>query len=489
MTHWYELGWHSATTSSTAENTFRSGRVYVIRCRKCKGEDRFPPHSASDEQLRKKKISEGWEIGKNPKQHLCPTCVRHKSPSISPPLPPVIALPGPEPRQPDSIPFLTEAWDAANSEDQQALISEICTRNTQLFLEIIDRLAAATSAAEMRRVMFNIWLRYAAPTLLEFWRHQADALQRTELIDWLKQQEILKSEDTLHNHWLHARPSEREAFDNYMRPRLERPLLERWHAATDDQRHKFLDYLGQAHLLQKPEPKPVDLFDAYDAAPADQRDSMVRQIDDHRRERGWYIGKTPPCGHCGEHGSDGGITGLCKQCIALGINLVAVAKPESEADATLCCSFCGKKAQQVRKLVAGDKANICNECLILANGAVAKSELKNPEAAFESQPKPPGKSSYRPPGAISKTEFAQLIRRNRSTVSGYMHKGLPQRADGFLDRETALAWYEQEQQRARPIDGTTRFGHQQTAEALIFEMDDDAAFAELATKLFGPSEK
>ena len=33
----------------------------------------------------------------------------------------------------------------------------------------------------------------------------------------------------------------------------------------------------------------------------------------------------------------------------------------------LRCSFCGKTEDQVKKLVAGAKALICNECVALAN--------------------------------------------------------------------------------------------------------------------------
>jgi ATP-dependent Clp protease ATP-binding subunit ClpX len=34
----------------------------------------------------------------------------------------------------------------------------------------------------------------------------------------------------------------------------------------------------------------------------------------------------------------------------------------------LRCSFCGKSEDQVKKLVAGAKALICNECVSIADG-------------------------------------------------------------------------------------------------------------------------
>ena len=36
-------------------------------------------------------------------------------------------------------------------------------------------------------------------------------------------------------------------------------------------------------------------------------------------------------------------------------------------DKKLRCSFCGKTEDQVKKLVAGAKALICNECVVIAD--------------------------------------------------------------------------------------------------------------------------
>ena len=36
-------------------------------------------------------------------------------------------------------------------------------------------------------------------------------------------------------------------------------------------------------------------------------------------------------------------------------------------DAALRCSFCGKREDQVKRLVAGAKALICNECVAVAD--------------------------------------------------------------------------------------------------------------------------
>ena len=51
--------------------------------------------------------------------------------------------------------------------------------------------------------------------------------------------------------------------------------------------------------------------------------------------------------------------------------------------AALRCSFCGKREDQVKKLIAGDKALICNEC-------VAKASQIMKDASTGDAPKWPG---------------------------------------------------------------------------------------------------
>jgi ATP-dependent Clp protease ATP-binding subunit ClpX len=55
----------------------------------------------------------------------------------------------------------------------------------------------------------------------------------------------------------------------------------------------------------------------------------------------------------------------------------------------LRCSFCGKTEDQVKKLVAGAKALICNECVGLAN-KIMKETPEDPGDATKpaSWPKP-----------------------------------------------------------------------------------------------------
>jgi ATP-dependent Clp protease ATP-binding subunit ClpX len=53
----------------------------------------------------------------------------------------------------------------------------------------------------------------------------------------------------------------------------------------------------------------------------------------------------------------------------------------------LRCSFCGKHQDEVKKLLGGDKALICNECVAVAKKLAKDSSAKT--AAWPVKPKPP----------------------------------------------------------------------------------------------------
>src|SRR3989304_2598325 len=48
-----------------------------------------------------------------------------------------------------------------------------------------------------------------------------------------------------------------------------------------------------------------------------------------------------------------------------------MARAESR-DSVMRCSFCGKHQREVKRLIAGSKANICNECVSLCNDILAE---------------------------------------------------------------------------------------------------------------------
>ena len=53
----------------------------------------------------------------------------------------------------------------------------------------------------------------------------------------------------------------------------------------------------------------------------------------------------------------------------------------------LGCSFCGKSQDQVRKLIAGPRVYICDECIELCNEIIAEEFEKGP-LIKEKVPKP-----------------------------------------------------------------------------------------------------
>jgi ATP-dependent Clp protease ATP-binding subunit ClpX len=52
----------------------------------------------------------------------------------------------------------------------------------------------------------------------------------------------------------------------------------------------------------------------------------------------------------------------------------------------LCCSFCGKSQNEVKKLIAGPSVYVCNECIDICNEIINDDERA--EAVTERQPLP-----------------------------------------------------------------------------------------------------
>jgi len=70
-----------------------------------------------------------------------------------------------------------------------------------------------------------------------------------------------------------------------------------------------------------------------------------------------------------------------------------MSKSSSDKERSLCCSFCGKSQQEVRKLIAGPTVFICDECVELCNGIISeeqkqkflktKTNLPSPQRIYE----------------------------------------------------------------------------------------------------------
>ena len=55
--------------------------------------------------------------------------------------------------------------------------------------------------------------------------------------------------------------------------------------------------------------------------------------------------------------------------------------PDAEPIPKLACSFCGKNQNDVRKLIAGPKVYICDECVDLCNDIIAEECDHEPNLA------------------------------------------------------------------------------------------------------------
>ena len=65
-----------------------------------------------------------------------------------------------------------------------------------------------------------------------------------------------------------------------------------------------------------------------------------------------------------------------------------MSKSGSERDKSLCCSFCGKTQQDVRKLIAGPAVFICDECVDLCNGIISEEKKQKYNKARMNLPSP-----------------------------------------------------------------------------------------------------
>ena len=63
-------------------------------------------------------------------------------------------------------------------------------------------------------------------------------------------------------------------------------------------------------------------------------------------------------------------------------------------DAVSRCTFCGKSENQVRKLVTGSGAAICDECIGLCVDIISEERVKDARAGVLQLPKPAQISAY-----------------------------------------------------------------------------------------------
>ena len=74
--------------------------------------------------------------------------------------------------------------------------------------------------------------------------------------------------------------------------------------------------------------------------------------------------------------------------------------PANELEPPVICSFCGKSQDQVRKIIAGPKVYICDECIDLCNDIIAEECDQEERLASRSRSRPPVVPSWVGAGAL-----------------------------------------------------------------------------------------
>jgi ATP-dependent Clp protease ATP-binding subunit ClpX len=82
----------------------------------------------------------------------------------------------------------------------------------------------------------------------------------------------------------------------------------------------------------------------------------------------------------------------------------------------LCCSFCGKSQNDVRKLIAGPGVYVCNECIDICNEIINDDEQTESSAARTTIPKPQEIKSFLDEYVIGQDES-----KKRLSVAVYQH--------------------------------------------------------------------
>lgn len=82
----------------------------------------------------------------------------------------------------------------------------------------------------------------------------------------------------------------------------------------------------------------------------------------------------------------------------------------------LCCSFCGKSQNDVKKLIAGPGVYVCNECIDICNEIINDDEQTETSAARTNLPKPQDIKSF-----LDEYVIGQEDSKKRLSVAVYQH--------------------------------------------------------------------
>ncbi|MEO8649100.1 MAG: ClpX C4-type zinc finger protein, partial [Acidobacteriota bacterium] len=82
----------------------------------------------------------------------------------------------------------------------------------------------------------------------------------------------------------------------------------------------------------------------------------------------------------------------------------------------LCCSFCGKSQNDVKKLIAGPGVYVCNECIDICNEIINDDEQTESSSARTHLPKPQDIKQFLDEYVIGQDES-----KKRLSVAVYQH--------------------------------------------------------------------
>ena len=91
-------------------------------------------------------------------------------------------------------------------------------------------------------------------------------------------------------------------------------------------------------------------------------------------------------------------------------------KPTSKK---LCCSFCNKIQDEVKKLIAGPSVFICNECVILCNEILVEEEQADTGDTDSGSAKLPHPEEIK--GSLDKYVIGQIAAKKTLAVAVYNH--------------------------------------------------------------------
>src|SRR5262245_53515705 len=82
----------------------------------------------------------------------------------------------------------------------------------------------------------------------------------------------------------------------------------------------------------------------------------------------------------------------------------------------LCCSFCGKSQNDVKKLIAGPGVYVCNECIDICNEIINDDERAESSTARTNLPKPQEIKTF-----LDEYVIGQEESKKRLSVADYQH--------------------------------------------------------------------